>query len=124
MSFFFQVDINNYLAGLVEVPTGVKTLADLITFNTEHADLELIPPYYTSQAQWVLSHETSSRIYCGTHRTFRFISSEETTVNASYFKALAADEDLGRTRGIDGALKKFNSDALLLPTYGCLFFHT
>jgi amidase len=47
----FQVDINNYIAGLVYVPTGVKNLADLITFNTEHADLELIPPFYTSQFQ-------------------------------------------------------------------------
>ena len=46
-----QVDINNYIAGLVEVPTGVKNLADLITFNTEHAALELIPPFYTSQSQ-------------------------------------------------------------------------
>ena len=54
------MDINNYLAGLVKVPTGVKTLADLITFNTDHADLELIPPYYTSQAQWVLSHKSQS----------------------------------------------------------------
>ena len=51
----------------------------------------------------------------------RLISSEESTVNASYFKALATDEDLGRTRGIDGALKKFNLDALLLPTDGLSF---
>ena len=60
----FQVDINNYIAGLVEVPTGVKNLADLITFNTQHADLELIPPFYTSQSQWALSskHETCMNV--------------------------------------------------------------
>ncbi|KAF8493345.1 amidase signature enzyme [Gautieria morchelliformis] len=94
----FKVDINNYIAGLIEVPTGVKDLADLITFNTDHADLELIPPFYTSQSQ--------------------FITSEATTVNASFFEALAADADLGRTRGIDGTLKQFNLDALLIPTDG------
>lgn len=38
------MDINNYLAGLVDVPTGVKSLGDLIAFNTHHADMELIPP--------------------------------------------------------------------------------
>lgn len=48
----------------------------------------------------------------------RFIESENTTVNAAYFAALAADADLGRTRGIDGTLKKFNLDAILLPTDG------
>ncbi|KAF8531845.1 amidase signature enzyme [Gautieria morchelliformis] len=92
----FKVDINAYIASLLEVPTGVKNLADLIAYNKENADLELIPPYYTSQSQ--------------------FIISEATEVNASYFEALAAEEDLGRTRGIDGALQKFNLDALLLPT--------
>lgn len=45
------MDINNYLAGLTEVPTGVKTLADLIAFNTAHADKELIPPFYADQSQ-------------------------------------------------------------------------
>ncbi|KAF8511980.1 amidase signature enzyme [Gautieria morchelliformis] len=96
LSVDFKVDINNYLANLIEVPTGVKNLADLITFNTQHADIELIPPYYTSQSQ--------------------FTASQATEVNASYFEALAIDEDLGRTRGIDATLQKFNLDALLLPT--------
>ena len=53
----------------------------------------------------------------------RFITSEATTVNASFFEALAADGDLGRTRGIDGTLKKFNLDALLLPTDGMFPLH-
>ena len=54
--------------------------------------------------------------------SFRLIISEEATVNDSYFKALAIDEDLGRARGVDGALKKFNLDALLLPTDGLSCF--
>ena len=39
-------------------------------------------------------------------------------MDAAYFAALAADEDLGRTRGIDATLAKFNLDAILLPTDG------
>lgn len=35
---------------LLEVPTGVQTLADLIAFNLEHADVELPEPYWTSQS--------------------------------------------------------------------------
>ncbi|KAF8528553.1 hypothetical protein JB92DRAFT_3107073 [Gautieria morchelliformis] len=70
-------------------------MADLITFNTEHANLELIPPFYTSQSE--------------------FITSEATEVHASFFQPLAA-ADMGRTRNIDGTLQKFKLDALLLPT--------
>ncbi|KLO18977.1 amidase signature enzyme [Schizopora paradoxa] len=94
----FKVDVNNYIAGLLEVPTGVKNLADLIQFNIDHADEELIPPFYTDQSQ--------------------FIASENSTMDAAYFAALAADKDLGQTRGIDGTLKEFNLDAILLPTNG------
>lgn len=48
----------------------------------------------------------------------RFIAAEATTVNDTFRAALAADEDLGRTRGIDATLHKFNLDAILLPTDG------
>ena len=41
------------MAELLEVPTGVRTLADLITFNTAHADKELVEPFWTSQSTWV-----------------------------------------------------------------------
>ncbi|OJT10452.1 hypothetical protein TRAPUB_13051 [Trametes pubescens] len=92
----FKVDVEKYIAGLLEVPTGVKTLADLIAFNTAHADEELIPPFWTDQSQ--------------------FIAAENTTVDKGFFDALAADKDLGSTRGIDAALKEFKLDALLLPT--------
>ena len=39
-------------------------------------------------------------------------------MNQQFFDALAADKDLGQTRGIDGTLKLFNLDALILPTSG------
>ena len=45
-----------------------------------------------------------------------FIASQNTTIDQAYFDALAADKDLGQTRGIDGALKLFNIEALVLPT--------
>ncbi|KAI8988997.1 amidase signature enzyme [Trametes punicea] len=96
LSTDFKVDVERYIAGLLEVPTGVRTLADLIAFNIAHADEELIPPFWTDQSQ--------------------FIASENTTVNQAFFDALAADKDLGATRGIDAALTDFKLDALILPT--------
>lgn len=57
-----QTDVNNYIAGLLEVPTGVKNLADLIQFNIDHANEELIPPFYTDQSQ------LSARVLCLCHR--------------------------------------------------------
>ena len=46
-----QLDVNNYIAELVEVPTGVKDLADLIQFNIDHASEELVSPFWTDQSQ-------------------------------------------------------------------------
>ncbi|KAI0819875.1 amidase signature enzyme [Trametes gibbosa] len=92
----FKVGINEYIAELLDVPTGVKNLADLIAFNTAHADEELVQPFWTDQSE--------------------FISSENTTVGQAFFDAVAADKDLGATRGIDATLKAFRLDALLLPS--------
>ena len=39
-------------------------------------------------------------------------------MNATYFNALAFDYEMGRSQGIDAALKMYNLDALLLPTDG------
>ncbi|OBZ76636.1 hypothetical protein A0H81_03091 [Grifola frondosa] len=75
----FKVDVNQYISELLDVPTGVKNLADLIAFNTAHADEELVKPFWTDQST--------------------FIASENTTVDQAYFDALAADKDLGATRG-------------------------
>ncbi|KAG0699099.1 amidase signature domain-containing protein [Suillus ampliporus] len=91
-----KVGINKYISELVDVPTGVKTLADLIEFNETHADQELPAPFYTDQSQ--------------------FIKSEAAQVDDAYFAALAEDFDLGCTRGIDATLAQFNLDAIILPT--------
>ncbi|KZP17361.1 amidase signature enzyme [Athelia psychrophila] len=92
----FKIGISKYLSELKEVPTGVKTLADLINFNNAHADQELILPFYANQSQ--------------------LIAADATVVDEKYHAALAANADLGRTRGIDATLKKYTLDAILLPT--------
>jgi hypothetical protein len=49
----------------------------------------------------------------------RLIAAEATTGrNATFQAALAVYHDLGRTRGIDAALKQFKLDALVLPAPG------
>ncbi|KZP00703.1 amidase signature enzyme [Calocera viscosa TUFC12733] len=94
----FKIDINRYLANLVEVPTGVRTLADLILFNEQNAGLEL-PTNYSDQSI--------------------FIEAEATTgFNSSYYTALYDDYALGRTNGIDAALQQYNLDALIMPSPG------
>ena len=47
------MNVQTYISGLVEVPTGVKTLADLITFNSAHAEEELVAPFWTDQSTCV-----------------------------------------------------------------------
>lgn len=49
----WQVDVANYMSELLEIPTGVHTLADLIAFNTAHASEELVPPFWTDQSTYV-----------------------------------------------------------------------
>ncbi|KAG2754320.1 amidase signature enzyme [Suillus brevipes Sb2] len=92
----FKVDLNKYLSELVDVPTGVKSLAALIEFNERRAELGLPPPFYKDQSQ--------------------LIQSEAAQVDDAYLSALAEDFDLGRTRGIDATLAQFNLDAIILPT--------
>lgn len=94
----FKVELNNYFANLEEVPTGVRTLADLIAFDDAHPDEEE-PTGFEDQSELIESEAT-------------------TGFNATYLAALAADHDLGRTRGIDAALKEFDLDALVLPATG------
>ncbi|KAJ3863682.1 amidase signature enzyme [Lentinula novae-zelandiae] len=91
----FKIELNEYLAALKEVPTGVRTLADLIQFNIDHAELEL-PEGYSSQGILIDSEATNGR-------------------DEAYGKALARSLELGATRGIDAALKEYKLDALVLP---------
>jgi len=91
----FKVGVEKYMAGLLEVPTGVRTLADLITFNKEHADKELVEPYWTDQST--------------------FIEADQTRIDDAYRKALASGKETGK-QYIDGALEAYQVDALVMPS--------
>ena len=66
---FGQVDVNRYISELLEVPTGVKNLADLIAFNTAHADEELVPPFWTDQSQYArFQIPPCPPLLCASHR--------------------------------------------------------
>ncbi|KAJ3761105.1 amidase signature enzyme [Lentinula raphanica] len=94
----FKIQINAWLEGLVSIPSGVRSLADLIAFDNANPALEE-PVNFTSQSE--------------------FIASEATTgFTDAYFQSLAFDHELGRTRGIDAVLEMFNLDALVLPAMG------
>ncbi|KAK1220636.1 hypothetical protein PQX77_016587 [Marasmius sp. AFHP31] len=94
----FKVQLNAYFESLLENPSGVRSLADLIAFNNAHPELEK-PVNFTDQSLLIDSERTNG-------------------FNATYFQALAFDHDLGRTRGIDAALRDHNLDALILPATG------
>ncbi|KAJ7616297.1 amidase signature enzyme [Mycena polygramma] len=94
----FKVGLNEYLEALLENPTGVRSLADLIQFDNNNPSLEE-PANFTDQSEFIRSEATNG-------------------FDAEFFAALAADHDLGSTRGIDFVLQKFNLDALVLPAQG------
>lgn len=47
------MNVQTYIEGLVDVPTGVRNLADLIAFDTAHASEELVAPFWTDQSTYV-----------------------------------------------------------------------
>ncbi|KAH9486285.1 Putative amidase [Psilocybe cubensis] len=96
-----KIELNAYLEALEANPSGVRSLADLIAFNNAHPELEK-PLGYGSQSDLIRAQATTGR-------------------NAAYYEALALNRELGATRGIDGALKAYNLDALVLPAPGFVF---
>ncbi|KAJ3933353.1 MAG: amidase signature enzyme [Lentinula lateritia] len=94
----FKIQINAWLEGLISIPSGVRSLADLIAFDNANPSLEE-PVNFTSQSE--------------------FIASEATTgFTDAYFQSLASDKELGGAQGIDAALEMFDLDALVLPAQG------
>ncbi|PPQ74261.1 hypothetical protein CVT26_004453 [Gymnopilus dilepis] len=94
----FKIQINAYFESLLENPSGVRSLADLIAFNDAHPELEM-PEGFADQTRLIASEATAGR-------------------NQDFLDSLAADKDLGATRGIDAALKAYDLDALVLPAIG------
>jgi amidase len=89
----FKADIEQYLADLVESP--VRTLADLVAFNTAHANEEM--PYFGQEL---------------------FLKAQETTTlyDPVYLAALEENHRLSRQEGIDAVMEQYTLDALVMPT--------
>ncbi|KAF8878099.1 amidase signature domain-containing protein [Infundibulicybe gibba] len=98
MNVDFKVELNNWFQSLLENPSGVRSLADLIKFNDDNPTLEK-PTEFEDQSLLIESEGTNGP-------------------DSSYFDSLAVNKDLGATRGIDAALKEHNLDALVLPAVG------
>ncbi|KII91546.1 hypothetical protein PLICRDRAFT_135820 [Plicaturopsis crispa FD-325 SS-3] len=94
----FKIQLNAYYAALIQNPTGVRSLADLIEFNDANK-AEEEPAGFEDQSILIESEATDG-------------------FNSTFFAALSSDKDLGATRGIDAALQMHNLDALVLPAPG------
>jgi amidase len=53
-SFLLKVQLNQWFTSLLENPSGVRSLSDLIKFNDDHPKLEE-PPQFEDQSQFVLA---------------------------------------------------------------------
>ncbi|PCH37606.1 amidase signature enzyme [Wolfiporia cocos MD-104 SS10] len=94
----FKIQLNAWYESLLENPSGVRSLAELIQFNNDYPALEE-PPRYTDQSILIASEETSG-------------------FNSTYYSSLAYDREMGATSGIDAALRMYDLDALVLPAPG------
>ena len=91
----FKADLNAYLAGLIDSP--VRSLADIIVFNTAHTEQELL---YFGHELMVKAQKTPS-------------------LDAQvYLDALAENRRLAREEGIDAVMDEHQLDALVMPTTG------
>jgi amidase len=92
----FKADLNKYLAGLGP-HAPVRTLAELIDFNNQHRAEEM--PYFGQEL-------------------FIRAQAKGPLTSKEYLLALAKNQRLSRTEGIDATLAKFHVDALIAPTGG------
>lgn len=92
----FKADLNAYLADLGPA-SPMKSLADLIAFDTAHADQEM--PYFGQEI---------------------FLQAQEKgpLTDKAYQDALAADGKYARTDGLDATFAKYQVDAIVAPTNG------
>lgn len=93
----FKHDIAAYLADARVAP---KTLADLIAFNSAHADREM--PWFGQEL-------------------FEQAQAQGPLTDAAYLKALARMKRRAGPEGIDAALAAHQLDALLAPSWGPAF---
>jgi len=92
----FKAGLNGFLAGLHD-GVQVRSLADLIAFNVEHAEEEM--PYFDQE--------------------LLEMAEEKGPLNdPEYLDALRTNHVLSRDQGIDAILRAENLDALMMPTGG------
>lgn len=96
LHYELKADMNAYLARLGP-SAPVKTLKDIIAFNTKHQDKELV--------------------YFG-QDTLEKAESKGPLTSYEYLEALARCRRLCRTEGIDAVMEKHQLDALIAPTLG------
>jgi amidase len=93
----FKAAINDYLATLDQSQVGVKSLADLIAFNTAHADEELV----------VFGQEI-----------FDMAEARGPLTDAVYQKAVATLQRAADTEGLAALLGQQGAEVLLAPSNG------
>jgi len=92
----FKHDLNQYLTTLSpDVP--VRTLADLIEFNKQHAAQTM--PHFAQEL-------------------FEQAQAKGPLTDAAYLNALAKNHDLSRAKGIDATLNTHQLDAIIAPSNG------
>jgi amidase len=95
----FKADLNAYLDGLgPEAP--VKTLEEIIAFNTAHASEEM--PFFRQDL-------------------FERAQAKGPLTEPEYLDALKTNHRLGRDDGIDAVMREHDLDALVMPTGGPAF---
>lgn len=90
----FKADLDAYLAALPPGPAP-RTLADLVTFNRQHAEDEL--RYFGQEI-------------------FEMAAAKGPLTDAAYRKARRRCDELSRRRGLDEVFARFQLDAIVAPT--------
>ncbi|KAJ7628830.1 amidase signature enzyme [Roridomyces roridus] len=91
-----KYQLNEYFQALLENPSGVRSVADLIRFNDDHPELEK-PEGFEDQTSLINMNASNG-------------------FDAEYFAGRARNHDMGSTRGIDFVLNQFGLDALVSPS--------
>jgi amidase len=96
MQYEFKLSLNKYLAGLAP-SVKVRTLTDLIAFNSAHSVAEM--PYFGQE----LLEQSDKR---------------GSLTDKAYLDALEKCRKVSRTEGIDAIVTKHKLDAIIAPTGG------
>ncbi|MBA3913426.1 MAG: amidase [Acidobacteriales bacterium] len=98
LMYELKADLNTYLAGRTGIP--VHSLQDVIEFNQNNAAKEM--PYFGQDI-------------------FEKAQAKGPLTSKEYTDALAADQRLSRTEGIDAIMDQHKLDAIFAPTAGAAF---